>query len=360
MKRVLITGGCGFVGSNLAVKFIEQGYAVTVLDNLSRHGSAILLKRVLARGATFIQADVRDAGALEKLKEAYALTVLCSAEPSILVGAQGHEARYLLDVNLQGSINCFEWARERRVPVIFISTSRVYPYDRLNACQYHESSTRFEFTGGCAGVTDRGISVDMPLTGVRSLYGASKLAAELVLQEYAVQYGLPALINRCGVIAGPWQLGKAEQGVFAFWVAQHYYQKPLNYIGFGGMGKQVRDLLHVDDLAELVFKQARCLVDEKRFYRGEVFNAGGSVAASLSLHEATEICARLTGNNVNVGRIIETRPADLAWYVTDNGRTEDAFDWKPCRSAVKVLEDIYQWIRDNEDDCRKIFGISGT
>ncbi len=356
MKNILITGGCGFVGSHLAVALETCGYEVTVLDDLSRRGTEILLKkRILPHGIKFVRGDVRNPEDLGKLREAFALLIECSAETSVLAGTQGENAQRLLDINLQGAIHCFEWARERRVPVLFLSSSRVYPYDRLNACRYRETETRFDLAEGCEGVSSHGVQTEMPLQGVRSLYGASKLCAELILREYAVQYDLPAIIDRCGVIAGPWQLGKVDQGVFTFWLAQHYFKKPLKYIGFGGMGKQVRDLLHVKDLAGLVVKQAQCLIGDQPAYRGEVFNVGGSSGANLSLREATDICEELTGNSMTIGNVPEPRPADVIWYITDNGRTEQVFQWKPERSSRKILEDTFGWLKDHEADFKKIF-----
>lgn len=355
-KRILITGGCGFVGSNLAVDLMSRGHEVTVLDDLSRSGAEILLeKRILSRGIKFARGDVRVSGDLNGLKEEFALLIECSAEASVLAGTQGQEARRLLDINLQGAIHCFEWARERRVPVLFLSSSRVYPYDKLNACRYLERETRFDLAEGCEGVSSRGVRAEMPLDGVRSLYGASKLCAELILREYAAAYDLPAIIDRCGVIAGPWQLGRIDQGVFTYWLAQHYFKKPLNYIGFGGAGKQVRDLLHVQDLAELVAKQVECLTGDKPAFRGEVFNAGGSCFSNLSLRETTDICAELTGNSGVIGSVPETRPADVIWYITDNGNTGQVFGWKPERSSRKILEDTFHWLRDHETDFEKLF-----
>lgn len=355
-KHILITGGSGFVGSNLAVDLLARGYKVTVLDDLSRRGSEILLeKRILPHGIPFVRGDVRIPADLGSLKGTFDLLIECSAEPSVLAGTESQGARRLLDINLQGAIHCFEWARERHVPVLFLSTSRVYPYERLNACLYRETETRFELDEGCEGVGPRGVRAEMPLHGIRSLYGASKLCAELILREYAVQYDLPAIIDRCGVIAGPWQLGKVDQGVFTFWLAHHYFKKPLQYIGFGGTGKQVRDLLHVQDLAALVAKQVESLVADKPAYRGEIFNVGGSNHSSLSLREATDICGQLTGNSMAIGSVLEPRPADMIWYVTDNGRTEQVFDWRPKSTARKILEDTFSWLKDHEADFKKIF-----
>jgi len=355
-KKILITGGCGFVGSNIAVDLAARGYEVTVLDDLSRSGSEILLeKRIRPSGIKFVRGDVRCPEDLEKLDGEFSVMIECSAEPSVLAGTREQDARRLLDINLQGAINCFEWARAHRVPILFLSTSRVYPYDRLNACRYRETETRFDLIKGCEGVSSHGVRKEMPLQGVRSLYGASKLSAELILREYAAQYDLPAIIDRCGVIAGPWQLGKADQGVFTFWLACHYFKKPLHYIGFGGMGKQVRDLLHIEDLTDLVAKQAECLMADKPAYRGEVFNVGGGERSNLSLREATDICAELTGNFMKVGSVLEQRPADVIWYITDNAGTEQIFGWEPTRSSRKILEDTFHWLKEHGLDFKKIF-----
>ena len=101
-----------------------------------------------------------------------------------------------------------------------------------------------------------GVAEDFPLAGARTLYGSTKLAAELLIEEYRAAYGLRAVVNRCGVVAGPWQMGKVDQGVFTYWMLAHHFRRPLSYIGFGGSGKQVRDLLHVEDLIELLDEQA--------------------------------------------------------------------------------------------------------
>ena len=355
MKRILITGGCGFIGSSLAMELVSQGYAVTVLDNLSRRGSEILLNKVVSCGIKFVHGDVRNPEDLAKLKEEYVLMIESSAEASVLTGTEGQDARYLLNVNLQGSINCFEFARERHLPVIFLSSSRVYPYSRLNACRFKEANTRFDFVEGCEGVTPNGVRVDMSLSGARSLYGTTKLCSELILEEYSAQYGLSVIINRCGVIAGPGQLGKVDQGVFTFWLANHYFKNPLRYIGFGGKGKQVRDLLHVKDLAELVVKQVQYLTGAEPGHSNEIFNVGGSLYSNLSLLEATEICAELTGNRIKIESSSENRPADMIWYITDNGRTEQVFGWKPRKSAVDILQDTLRWLQENEADFKKIF-----
>ena len=348
MARILITGGCGFIGSSLALDLTQRGHAVMVLDNLSRRGSELILPQLLAQGVGFQHADIRNAEDVDKLKADFNCLIECSAEPSVMSGAEGEEARYLLNVNLHGALNIFEWARQRKVPVIFLSSSRVYPYDRLNACQFRETATRFEFVDGCPGVSADGVSVNMPLEGVRSLYGASKLAAEFILKEYAVQYSLPAIINRCGVVAGPWQMARADQGIFTFWMARHYFKIPLEYFGFGGNGHQVRDLLHVQDLADLVARQVTALIEKPSDFPGSIYNAGGSSRSTLSLKETTALCRQITGHDVPVTARITDRPLDMRWYVTDNGDTAKTFGWAPVRSPQDTLQDIFTWINTHE------------
>ena len=354
MATVLITGGCGFIGSNLAVAFRRRGDRVIALDNLSRRGSEILKNRVLQAGAEFVRGDIRNPKDLEQVEGPIDLMIECSAEPSVLVGVDGNDAEFMVQNNLVGSLHCFEFARKRRAPVIFLSTSRVYPYDVLNRQAYREEATRFSPAQAGPGFGPEGVGLDFPMDGARSLYGATKLASEIMLQEYSRQYDLPAVITRCGVVAGPWQLGKQDQGVFTYWLVSHLLKRPLAYIGFGGQGKQVRDLLHVDDLVELVLMQR----DRIGEFRGDVFPAGGSAFSSLSLQEATDVCQRLTGQRIPVSAQPENRPADVIWFLTDNRRTTERLGWKPARDAETILRDIRDWLLAHPDLTAAIFGKS--
>ncbi len=352
MATILITGGCGFIGSNLALAFRKRGDRVVALDNLSRRGSEILRERILQAGAEFVRGDIRTPADFEAVKGPIDLMVECSAEPSVLVGVNGDDAEFMVQNNLVGSLHCFEFARKRNAPVIFLSTSRVYPYDALNRREYREEATRFVPARSGPGFGPAGVGIDFPLAGARSLYGATKLASEIMLQEYSHQYGLPAIINRCGVVAGPWQLGKQDQGVFTYWLVSHLLKRPLAYIGFGGQGKQVRDLLHVDDLVELVLRQSEQIAG----FRGEIFPAGGSTGSNLSLCEATALCQRLTGNRIPVGAQPGNRPADVIWFVTDNRPTTERFGWRPARTAENILQDVRDWLTARPDLLAALFG----
>jgi len=354
-KNVLITGGAGFIGSNLAISF-KQKYPqleIVVLDNLIRKGSELNVDRLKKNNIEFIKGDVRNQADLESISN-IDLLIECSAEPSVLAG-YGESPRYIIDTNLIGTVNCLELARKNKADIVFLSTSRVYPYDLINQIKVKEDPTRFVWekseNSNIAGFSDEGIGVDFPLfPGTRSMYGATKLCSEILLNEYIAMYGLKGVINRCGVIAGPWQFGKVDQGIFTFWMLKHYFKKPLSYIGFGGRGKQVRDLLHVDDLFDLIDLQINSMDRVNR----QTYNVGGGKKISLSLLETTKLCQAITNNKIDIGLEEETRPADLAIYISDNRKVNKDLGWKPKRNAKKILEDICKWIGNNEQQLKAL------
>jgi CDP-paratose 2-epimerase len=347
VTRLLITGGAGFVGSNLAVSLASRhpGWEVVALDNLYRRGSELNLPRLEEAGVEFARGDVREPGDLERFAALDAI-VECSAEPSVMSGTDG-DTSYLLHTNLTGAYNCLELARRSGAQMVFLSTSRVYPVAPQLSLALEEAETRFELAAEqpVAGASAAGIAEDFPLSGARTLYGTTKLAAELLIEEYRAAFGLRAVVDRCGVIAGPWQMGKVDQGVFTHWALSHRFRQPLRYIGFGGAGKQVRDLLHVEDLVDLVERQ---LLDPER-WDGGVFNVGGGRECSLSLLEATEICRELSGNEVPIEPVEETRAGDIPVYLSDCARLFDFDQWRPRRDARRTLSDIDAWIAADEE-----------
>jgi CDP-paratose 2-epimerase len=341
LNRLLITGGAGFVGSNLAVSLATRhpDWEVLALDNLYRKG--------------FVEGDVREPNDLQALPELSAL-IECSAEPSVMSGVDG-DTGYLVHTNLTGAYNCLEVARRDGAFMVFLSTSRVYPVAPQVALNLEEAETRFEIGPEQAvpGVGPAGISEAFPLDGARTLYGATKLAAEMLIEEYREGLGVPAVIDRCGVIAGPWQMGKVDQGVFTHWMLAHHFRNPLSYIGFGGHGKQVRDLLHVEDLVDLVERQL--LAPEE--WDGRTVNVGGGREISLSLRETTAICQELTGNEVPIAPVQETRQGDVPIYLSDCTRLFGLDEWRPQRSAEQVLSDIHGWIAADEERIAQALSI---
>jgi CDP-paratose 2-epimerase len=344
--RVLVTGGAGFVGSSLALALASAhpDWDVVAADSLYRRGSELNLPRLREAGVTFVHADVRHLDDLERTGPIDAL-VVCSAEPSVMAATAGGED-YVVQTNLLGAHNCLRHAARHGAQVVFLSTSRVYPVHALESLDYREGATRFELADAqpVPGASAEGISEEFPLHGARTLYGASKLAAELLVQEYAESSGIATVVNRCGVIAGPWQMGKVDQGVFTHWVLSHHFGRPLSYIGYGGTGKQVRDLLHVADLVALLEEQ---LLDPDR-WRGATVNVGGGRDRSLSLLEATEICRELACQDVAVTAVTEERAGDVPVYITDCRALFERTDWRPRRGARETLEDISTWVTDNE------------
>jgi len=351
-QTVLITGGAGFVGSNIAVTY-KRKYGtdrVICLDNLKRRGSELNLPRLRSEGVEFVHGDIRN---FEDLSLDFKIDLLieCSAEPSVLAGYGGSPA-YVINSNLTGTINCLEAVRKNKADVVFLSTSRVYPFDVINSIAVEEKETRFEWKSdqgrGIPGWSPEGISHEFTVEGAKSMYGATKLCSEIILREYMDMYGLKAVINRCGVIAGPWQFGKADQGVFTLWILAHFFKKDLRYIGFGGKGKQVRDLLHIDDLFDLLELQ---LLNIERA-SGNIYNVGGGSFSSLSLLETTRLCEEITGNNIKITPE-EARPADIRIYITDNTSVSRDFFWRPKCGTKEILSDIFNWVRENEADIKK-------
>jgi CDP-paratose 2-epimerase len=344
--RILVTGGAGFVGANLGIALAQRqaDWEVTAFDNLKRRGSELNLPRLREAGISFVHGDVRVSTDLLEL-EAFDAIVECSAEPSALAGLEDG-GDYVVNTNLLGAHHCLELARRDGAYFVFLSTSRVYPVASLNQVEYVENETRFELEPAqhLLGVSEAGISEQFPLDGARTLYGASKLAAELLIAEYAESFGVRAVANRCGVIAGPWQMGKVDQGVFTYWLLSHRLGRPLQYIGYGGSGKQVRDLLHIDDLVDLIELQLLNPND----WAGFTGNVGGGRECSLSLVETTEICRTLTGNEVPVEAVHEPRPGDVPIFISDCDLLYRRTDWRPRRGPAGILEDVNGWISTHE------------
>jgi CDP-paratose 2-epimerase len=346
-KNVLVTGGAGFAGSALCIALKQrfEEMDVTALDNLKRRGSELNLSRLKAAGVRFVHGDIRALGDLVGLQPAPNLIIECSAEPSAQAG-YGGSPDYLIGTNLTGCYHCLELARLAKADFIFLSTSRVYPYRVLNDIAWEENGSRFTVSAkqSLPGISEHGVSEEFPLEGPRSLYGMTKLAAELMVEEYADAYGLQFIINRFGLLTGPYQMAKSDQGVVALWMAAHYFGRPLGYIGFGGTGKQVRDFLHVDDFCDLVLDE----VANFSLYAGGRFNAGGGTANSVSLLELTRLCEETSGKKIPMKSVAENRPADVRIYLTDSRKVMALNGWKPRRGAGEVLGGIHDWLRGDE------------
>lgn len=345
MKHVLVTGGAGFVGSSLALRLKKEypDWKITCLDNLRRRGSELNVDALKAQNIDFCKADVRNRESLLELGK-IDLIIDCCAEPSVM--AAFDDPAYSVDTNLVGTLNCLQLAQRDKADFVFLSSSRVYPIEPLNNLPFQETQTRLEWTKNASGVSE-----DFPLAGTRSLYGATKLASELVIQEYAKMFDFNAVINRLGVIAGPGQMGKIDQGIVGFWTAQHMYDGHLSYIGYGGEGKQTRDAVHIDDVGDLIVAQLR----QPNAWGDEVFNAGGGARNTFSLQELTEMVSRITGKVLPIEKVEQARRADVRIYYTDNTKVSRVFGWKPQRNLETIIADTQSWIETNYDQLKPIF-----
>lgn len=342
--KILVTGGAGFVGSNLAISIKKKypHYIVTCVDNLKRSGSELNLQRLKELNILFIHADIRNKEDLFTIPSFDILIDAC-ADPSVLAGINS-PIDQVINTNLIGTLNCLELAKKYNAGFIFLSTSRVYPIDYLNQIKYIECDTRYEWCD------IKGIDELQIMEGSRSFYGFTKYSSELLIQEYEYYFNLKTIINRCGVIAGPGQMGKSDQGIITFWLAQHYWNRDLKYIGFNGSGKQVRDILYIDDLFDLVDYQ----IHNIDILKGDLYNVGGGIDSNISLLELTTLCNQITGNQLNIEKSTESRTGDVRIYITDNSKVFNKTGWSPKTTTNQIVEYVFNWIKNNENSLKNI------
>ncbi|MBI2823211.1 MAG: NAD-dependent epimerase/dehydratase family protein [Planctomycetia bacterium] len=346
--RIFITGICGFVGSALALRLRERWTDAEIfgLDNLSRHGSEVNPPRLRAAGIRVHHGDVRQASDFETLPECD-FVIDAAANPSVLAGVDGRtSSRQLVEHNLLGTVNVLEYARTCGAGVVLLSTSRVYSIAALAGlplCVEDEALTLEPAGPLPPGCSQRGIAEEFSTAAPVSLYGATKLASETLALEYAEAFDLPIVVNRCSVLAGPEQFGVAEQGIFSFWVRAYALKRPLRYIGFGGLGHQVRDALAVDDLAELVALQM-----QEPHRAGGIWNVGGGPANAMSLAQLSRWCADEFGPHA-IDSEPTPRPFDVPWVVLDSGRALAELGWRPRVPIRDILGEIAAHHRQHPD-----------
>lgn len=255
--RILISGVCGFVGSTLARALAASGAGHTLVgfDNFIRPGSESNRDALKKLGVKLFHGDLRAPSDLETLP-AVDWVIDAAANPSVLAGVDGKtSSRQLIEHNLGGTVNMLEFCKTHRAGFILLSTSRVYSIPPLAALavEVHQQAFRPALRASHPrGVGPAGVAEEFSTAAPVSLYGSTKLASEALALEYGATFDFPVFINRCGVLAGAGQFGRADQGIFAYWLNAHLRQRPLRYIGFGGHGHQVRDCLHPRDLAPLL------------------------------------------------------------------------------------------------------------
>ena len=337
--KLLITGICGFVGSALAreLKRHVENLDIFGVDNLSRPGSEQNRRALSREGVRFLHGDVRNWSDLEALPT-IDWVLDAAANPSVLAGVSGQtSSRQLLEHNLVGTINLLELCKQRRAGLVLLSTSRVYSLAQLASLPTDINAGAFvpRFADiNVPGFSTQGVGEAFSTRAPVSLYGSAKLASEVLALEYGAAFDLPVHVNRCGVMAGAGQFGKADQGIFTFWIHSYCHKRPLRYFGFGGSGYQVRDCLHPRDLTYLLAQQM-CHPEKA----GKILNIGGGLKNSLSLAQLSDWCASRFGRR-EVKSEPGGRPYDVPWLVLDSTRVELDWNWKPTTTLDSVLEEI--------------------
>jgi CDP-paratose 2-epimerase len=338
--RLLVTGACGFVGSSLIRTLIARGKGHTLfgLDNLIRPGSESNRGALKALGVRTIHADIRCASDFESLPEVDAV-IDAAANPSVLAGIDGAtSSRQLVEHNLNGTVNMLEYCRRHRAAFVLLSTSRVYSIPPLSALKTRVRKDAFEPDPEgqpIPGLSARGLDETFSTAAPVSLYGATKLASEVLALEYGTTFGFPVWVNRCGVLAGAGQFGRPDQGIFAYWINSWLRRRKLKYIGFDGMGHQVRDCLHPEDLATLIERQLKT----EDATKPRVLNVSGGQESAMSLRVLSQWCRDRFGDHV-----VESDPVprafDIPWMVLDSRRAESVWDFRPEYPTTRILEEI--------------------
>lgn len=347
MSMVLITGSSGLVGSCCVRFFADLGFDVLGLDNDMRAGFfgpegstarvAGALQRELGKRFRLVDADIRDRAALEQLYKKY------SGDISLVIHAAGQpshdwaatDPRTDFEVNAVGTLNLLELTKSHAPEAVFIftSTNKVYG-DNPNRLPLREGESRWEPEPGHGFA--RGIGENMSVDHcLHSLFGASKLAADAMVQEYGRYYGLATACFRCGCISGPAHQGVAQHGFLSYMMRCAVLGR--DYEIYGHKGKQVRDNLHCLDLAEAF----HCFHLSPR--PGEVYNMGGGPASNCSLLEAADYCGRIAGRRLNLIHGNEPRKGDHIWWISclDKFRTHYP-QWRVKRGIMDILEDIHE------------------
>ena len=334
--EILITGGCGFVGSNIAIYLKKKlkNVRISSLDNLVRKGSLINRNRLKKHKIQNYKIDIENFNKLKNLPK-FDIIIDCCAEPAVEASKKNPDL--VFNTNLIGTFNILKKCTKDKTNIIFLSSSRVYSIESLRKLINKINLKR-------PLKIKKKIIEDFDKESPSSLYGFTKLASEKLIKEFFFKTNLKYIINRFGVIAGPWQFGKQDQGFVSLWITRHFLKKNSSYIGFGGKGNQVRDIIHIDDVCEIIFLQI------KKFNKinNIIFNIGGGIKNSISLKNLTLKCQKLTGNKIKIKSNSKTSDYDIPYYVSDNSKVTRNYKWKPSRTIDQTINDIYKWLVQNK------------
>lgn len=335
-RPVLITGGAGFVGTNLAHRLLSGGEAVLIYDNFSRPGverNLAWLKSRHGHRLEFERGDIRDAAAVRAAARRAGAVFHLAAQVAVTTSLTDPTEDF--EINARGTLNLLEALRacDEPPPLVFTSTNKVY--GGLPDVPLREDGSRYEPAD--RSVRSLGIGEDRTLD-FHSPYGCSKGAADQYVIDYARTFGMPAVVFRMSCIYGPHQCGTEDQGWLAHFLIRAIQGQPITLYGDG---KQVRDVLYVEDLVE-AFLLAR---EHARRLSGRAFNIGGGPTNTTSLLELLELIRILHGTSPRT-KMEDWRPGDQRYYVSDTRSFREAVDWKPRTGVTQGVSRLYSWLRD--------------
>ncbi len=331
---ILITGGAGFIGSNLADHFLAKGEDVTVYDNFSRKGVERNAEWLASKhkSVNIIRGDTRDFDPLKKAAKDADAIYHTAGQVAVTTSVQ--DPREDFEINALGTLNVLEAARAAKTDptVIFTSTNKVY--GGMEDVNVVEKESRYDYDGLPYGATE-----SQPLD-FHSPYGCSKGAADQYVRDYARIYGLKNVVFRMSCIYGTRQFGTEDQGWVAYFTLASVFDWPLTIYGDG---KQIRDLLFVSDLVN-AFDLATQNISKTK---GDIFNMGGGPDNTISLLELLDHLETLTGQKKEVP-FADWRPGDQKVYYSDIRKAKETFGWEPKVGKKEGVEKLFQWIRENE------------
>jgi CDP-paratose 2-epimerase len=336
LSRILVTGGAGFIGSNLCHRLLSEGHDVTIYDNLGRRGTeknVAWLRENHGESFALVDADVRDYPAVQRAVEGHEVVYHLAAQVAVTWSVS--DPREDFQINALGTLNVLEAARSCSSPPIVLLTSTNKVYGAMEEVEIVEMDTRYAYAS-----LPEGVSEAQPLD-FHSPYGCSKGAADQYVRDYARIYGLKTVVFRMSCIYGPRQFGVEDQGWVAHFIISSILGRPITIYGDG---KQVRDILYVDDLLA-AFELA---VDRIDVSAGQVYNVGGGPENTISVWaEFGPMIAELLGHRVGVV-YDEWRPGDQPVYVSDTSKAQRELGWQPRTSARQGIEQLFQWVTENK------------
>jgi len=335
-KSILITGGCGFVGTNLAIYLQKKlkNFSIYSVDNLKKKYSKFNLDILKKKKIKNFKIDISSSKFL-KLKKKFNFIIDCSADPAVENSKENTQS--VFNNNLKTTLNILEKTRKDKSNIIFISSSRVYPIME----SYKKFRSKFSSN----------FDENTNTNGVKSIYGFTKYASELLIKEYSYIFNIKFIINRSGIITGPLQFGKVEQGLVSLWLWRHLNNLKLNYIGFGGKGSQIRDILYIDDFSLLIKKQI--LGFEKN--NNKLFCIGGGKKNSLTLGQLTEKCQEITSNYLKIGFYKKTSKYDIPIFISSNKQIKKNYNWSPKTNIDEILKYNLSWMKKNYKRIKRFF-----